>query len=357
MTKFAVLLILVFLVACSVSKTTTDFGGYEVKFSRSVILSAKGKHANNFGGISGIDYIAEDNKYLLISDDRSEKDKARAYEIALDENLSIESLDVTYLKDRLGRDFLPKQVDPESIRYYSKNSVFWSTELSEEGPAAFISDFDAGLTKSFTLPEHIYPHQNGSAGARSNKFIEGITFSIDKKYVIFSLEAPLIQDGRVPSYTEGGRIRLLVFEASSQELVAEYFYTLDAIPERATAEPYLSDNGVSEILMIDTKNLLVLERSGWHIGGGEFDFDNRVYSVQIPLIDNSERREPLGRDPINLEKTLFMRVGDFIGQQQGNLEGFTLGPNYGERQSLLIISDNNFSSRQDTQLLEFLLKK
>ena len=46
-----------------------------------------------------------------------------------------------------------------------------------------------------------------------------------------------------------------------------------------------------------------------------------------------------------------------MGEQQGNLEGMTLGPEMSNGRLLYLVSDNNFQPNHQTRLLEFLIPR
>ncbi len=84
-----------------------------------------------FGGISGLDYDPASNRYIAISDDRSDKAPARFYELSIEASASgitdVKVVKTVTLKDRNGEAFAAKSVDPESIRF-GKDGIYWSSE-------------------------------------------------------------------------------------------------------------------------------------------------------------------------------------------------------------------------------------
>jgi 3-phytase/alkaline phosphatase D len=61
------------------------------------------------------------------------------------------------------------------------------------------------------------------------------------------------------------------------------------------------------------------------------------------------------RPIVPVEKELLLDF-DQLGVRLDNVEGMTLGPTLPDgRQSLVLVSDNNFSTRQETQFLAFAL--
>jgi hypothetical protein len=74
-----------------------------------------------------------------------------------------------------------------------------------------------------------------------------------------------------------------------------------------------------------------------------------------PLIRSPQRRRRVGADPVLARKTLLLDL-DELGIPLDNVEGMTFGPRLPDgRQSLVLVSDNNFAATQFTQFLLFAL--
>jgi len=82
----------------------------------------------------------------------------------------------------------------------------------------------------------------------------------------------------------------------------------------------------------------------------------RVYSVALPGATNVLGVPTLaGLDVRPAQKTLLFDLGS-LGIPLDNVEGMTLGPKLPDgRQSLVLVSDNNFAASQFTQFLLFAL--
>lgn len=359
--RFGAVLFAAGMVSCSSIVPYANDALPRVELVAKINLSAPVNAEYPFGGISGLDYDPGSDEFLAVSDDRSERGPGRFYRFKLDSDLRITNLRTTVLRDSQGEIFAPGQVDAESIRYYPNDRIIWSSERGPKGPAIYVTDLNHKTTSRFELPNHVSPDPGRQKGARPNKFIEGITFTPDFRFVIFALEAPLSQDDEPPDIDRGAYTRLLVYRVDTAQLTAEYLYPLDPIPKAAEVEPKLHDNGVSEILAIDKERLLVLERSGRHIGNMDFDFDNRVYLAQTAEAVNIAGVDSAGvminAGPKAVKKRLLLSVGDFTGHNQENFEGMSFGPLIDGKSSLYLISDDNFHRNQQTQLLLFTLGK
>ena len=310
-----------------------------------------------FGGISGLDYHPGQNRFYAISDNRATIGDARYYTFSLADNFVLEDLEEISLLGVDGGPYLPETVDPESIRYHPAGWFVWSSELPEHRPNVYVTSTDDGATSILELPDHIYPGKHEHRGARSNKFVEGLSFSPDYKYLIMALEGPLIQDGMPPDTDRGATTRILVFETETLQAVAEHLYRLDPIPLPAEDGSKLHDNGVSEILALDRETLLVLERSGRHLANHEFAYDVRLYCVDlrgassIPKADASANYRPERADDVAKKRQVRITDRGVVVRLQDNFEAMTLGPEKKTGRSLYLLSDNNFKESTETLLL------
>lgn len=312
-----------------------------------------------FGGISGLDYHRDTDTFFAISDDQSEQGPARFYRFKLTTNFQIAELEEFLLTDTKGEAFTLKNVDAEAIRYHPQGQIIWSSELGQNGAGVYLTDLETKTTSLIELPQYIYNGPGQKRGARTNKFIEGITYTPDYKFIVFAIEGPLQQDGELPDINRGAQCRLLVFDADTLSPVAEYIYELDPVPQPAEAEPMLHDNGVSEILALDNNRILVLERSGKHIGNYDFGYDNRIYIARLDKATNvigvESIRGQVGNEFNAAQKERLFSIGDYVGNDQENFEGMSFGPVIDGRPSLYLVSDDNFHPNHVTQLMIFTL--
>ncbi|MEM1394585.1 MAG: esterase-like activity of phytase family protein, partial [Cyanobacteria bacterium P01_H01_bin.150] len=129
------------------------------------------------GGISGLAYDAEKGIYYGLSDDRSQINPARFYDISID--LSDGSLDegdisfdkVTTLLDDDGNPFGESSLDPEGIVLTKNNTLF----ISSEGDAnqlinPFVNEFSINGQEisELPVPDKFNPTANQSSGIRNN---------------------------------------------------------------------------------------------------------------------------------------------------------------------------------------------
>ncbi|MFC6281311.1 MULTISPECIES: esterase-like activity of phytase family protein [Polaromonas] len=326
------------------------------------------------GGLSGIDYDPASGQYFLLSDDGSSRNPARFYtaKIPLDADHlgQPEITGVTSLRQADGSAYPAilrgrEVLDPESIRWRAASqTLFWTSEgnaLAGVAPSLSETRLDGTLLRKFALPAMF--DFGLLQGPRSNLTFEGLTLTPDGNSAWISMEGPMLQDGPLPTVqAPGGPCRFTQIDLASGRALRQIAYIPDAIPHAPVPPATRADNGISEILMLDADRMLVLERA--YMAGYGTDASN---SLRLYLIDTRQGSDTLALpalqgaayQPVN--KLLLADFSAFIGPGTGrrlerldNTEGMTWGPRLpnGNR-SLVFISDDNFNTRQITQLLAF----
>ncbi len=315
------------------------------------------------GGLSSLDYIPETGRYVAISDDRSENNPARFYELKLDFEASgfkgWHLSDMHFIKRPDGSMF-PKpeffgrkaSVDPEALRLSpAGNSYFWTSEgHARKGVNPFIREMtrSGNYIRDFLVPQK-YMVAEGK-GIRDNLAFEALTVSSDQKSIMVSTEGPLIQDGEEANVDHGAPLRLLQLDIASGQPRHEYVYNVSPVHEETLPVGNFSVSGVVDILAVSTNKYIVVERS-FSFGAG--------LSVKLFLADLSGATDVLNFDSLKerpyqpAQKTLLADIGKF-GIVVDNIEGISFGKRLKDgRRSLILISDNNFRSAQVTQILVF----
>lgn len=315
------------------------------------------------GGLSGLTYDEETGKYYAISDDRSQINPARFYELAIDlsdgalDEGDITFADVTTLTDTEGNPFAEGTIDLEGIALSEDGTLY----ISSEGDAdnlidPFVNSFtlDGQETGALSIPEKFLPTEDQSSGIRNNLAFESLTLSPDGRYLYTANEAALNQDGEIPTLEDGSPVRILRFDLTTGQADKEFLYITDAIPVAPDPADGFADNGLVELIALDNNgNFLALERS-FAEGVGN---DLRLYQVQLQ--NTTDLRDIEGVDGIEVdavaEKTLLLNFSE-LGITLDNFEGMSLGEVLPDgRQSLTVVSDNNFSDAQATKFFTFAL--
>ncbi|MFC3963971.1 esterase-like activity of phytase family protein [Nocardia jiangsuensis] len=308
------------------------------------------------GGLSGIDFAARTGEYVLISDDRSERDPARFYTARFavdDKGIGPITLTGTHpLQAPEGGDYSALSVDPEEIRVDPRTGDFVWTQEGERfedlliDPATRIAHPDGGYAGE--LPIAGNTAMRATAGPRRNAGLEGATFAADGMLFVTALEGPLLQDGPAPSAAAGAPVRLTV-QARSGPVLAQYAYPVEPI-----FAPGDGNNGVASILAenpLDPTKLLVLER-GYVAGQGN---RIRIFRADIAGAGTVLDKPIGGAKPVG--KQLVADLTQLGLGHVDNIEGMTWGPRLasGER-TLILVSDNNFDDKQKTQVIALALR-
>jgi hypothetical protein len=286
------------------------------------------------GGLSGISYDAGRQLYYVISDDRSKQSPARFYEVRLSlSDKGIDNVTVTGthpLLDRTGQPFAPLNLtgavpvvppDPEGIAFDAgRQQLFWSSEgerLTDREPVMAdpwvrIAGLNGGFLGEFTLPPNLRMSAEHT-GPRRNLALEVLT-------------------------------RITKFDVATTAPTAQYAYPMEPPGHDAKR------NGVSDLVALSDTTFLVLERSG------AIPPVVRIYRAEIgSATDVLPTPSMQGAALTPMTKTLAVDLSETLKAQANrldNVEGITLGPKLPDgRQTVVLVSDNNFSRFQVTQFL------
>lgn len=331
------------------------------------------------GGLSGISYDPGRDRYYVISDDRSTKNPARFYTVRL--TLSSNHIDEATvtgtrpLLDENGRPFGPLALrrsppvvppDPEGIAFDARRQrLYWSSEgerLTDTpvgpvlaDPWVRIAGLDGSYLGRFTMPANLAMSAQHS-GPRRNNALEGLTLTPDGRCVFAAMEAPGYDDGPTPNRGHGAPVRITAFDVDSGAPVAQYAYPL----EPATG-PALT-NGLTDLVALSDTEFLVVERA--------FSAHPtvRVFHAEIGGATDVLAVPSLAGTPVTpvtpvtpMTKTLLADLSAIQGLAApggvDNVEGITLGPRLPDgRQTVVLVSDDNFTAAQVTQFLLFAMR-
>jgi 5'/3'-nucleotidase SurE len=316
------------------------------------------------GGLSSIAYNSASNNYYALSDDRSEN--ARFYTLNID--LSDGSLDegdvsfesVTTLSQQNGDPFVANTLDPEGIAISGLGTLYISSEgNANELINPFINQFSLTGEEidGLNIPAKFLPTADNSSGIRNNLAFESLTITPDKRFLYTATENTLYQDGSGTSLDNEGTVRIVKYDLTTKEVVGEFVYIVEAIPTEPIPADGFADNGLVELLAIDNNGtLLALERS-FAVGVGN---TIRLYEINTQgALDVSSQPDLFWEeegitfeiDPA-VNKRLLVDLQADLGISPDNVEGMTLGPILPDgSQSLILVSDNNFSDAQTTQFI------
>lgn len=323
---------------------------------------ASSEDSPRLGGLSGLDYEASTDRWVAISDDKSEHGPARGYVLKIDyDQAGVSAVTVTGMVPlrRPDSSAYPAADEPdfESIRLDPNGNGFWHTDegSARTGRPPFVRHATMGgrFVADLTLPAMFDLLPGQQAGLRPNLAFEGLAFSADGQSLWLAAEGPLWQDGPVASVAAGTLTRLSRLDRAGR-LLAQYAYPLGPVPI-APAVGKLADNGVAEILALAENRLLVLERSGRQDEAGVWHFTARLFKADCAGATDVRAVPALAGAAVRpaAKRLLF----DFSAPglpPVDNLEGVSFGRKLANgHDTLVFISDDNFNANQTTQVWVF----
>lgn len=313
------------------------------------------------GGISAIAYDPHESLYYLLSDDRSVLAPARLYAAAIelvDDRLAVELRAVITLRDPAGDPFAGEMIDPESVALAADGGWFLATEgdprtASLADPAVLRFDADGRQVDSLPLPARYLFTAGSENRVRTNRGFESLTLSPDGRFLFVATENALAADGPSPSRRQGSPVRVLSYDLLRGRPVGEFVYCVDPQP-RLPLIPGVADQGLVEIEALDDAGRLLMLERAYAAGRGN---TIRLFAAWTTGATNVADVDALDLDgcPAGeitpMGKQLLLDLED-LGLSPDNVEGLAFGPLLSpNRRLLLLVSDNNFSPFQETQLI------
>jgi 3-phytase len=315
------------------------------------------------GGLSSIAYDADRDRYYVISDDQSVIDPARFYTFDLDvadgdlDPGDVVVTDVTTLLDAAGQPFAAASFDPEGLALTKDRELV----ITSEGiatrlipPWVRLFGLDGAQLDDLPVPLAFIPDAiPQTRGVRQNLgFESGATVG---PYFFTGSEGALVQDGPAASLTEESPARLLRYNLKTGRPDRQYVYWTDTIAEPPVPATNFAVNGLVELLPLDKRSFLSMERS-FSVGAPGTGNTIKLYTVELAGAKNVNGRESLAGqlDRIRPVKKRLLLDLDALGIPLDNIEGMAFGPDLANgRRTLVLVSDNNFAPAQFTQFLLF----
>lgn len=347
----------VFLTGCSTTRQLENSNvnlTYLDDFTLPANLEIEG---TTVGGLSGIDY--HEGTYYLVCDQPSNPRLYKA-EISLI-NRSIDTVIFTEVikLDKKEAFFNNSTPDLEGIRFDAeRNEIVLSSEGSiqnKKDPAVFHISPEGEFLTHYEIPNHF--KASGKQKPRNNGVFEGLAESFDKSAYWVAMELPLEKDGPKPKiYPTNSPVRITKFDKNSRKAEKQYAYKIEGITKFPIN--WFAVNGVTEILEYEKDKFLVLERA-YSAGYGSHGNTVKIFNVDASKASNTLDAEILKKNDFQpADKKLvfdFKAVKNFLEEEIiDNIEGITFGPILPNgKQSLILVSDDNFSSfgHQITQFI------
>ncbi len=336
------------------------------------------------GGLSGIDFNPTNGHFLAISDDRSAVNPARFYELSLDlaefaraatpGMAGVNFNAVTTIQKPGGGAFATNTVDPESLRLNrATGTVFWTNEGQRnaagfQAPTVREMKIDGSHLRDFAVPTRYLPFGSaagtaaGDRGIYNNLAFESLTLSADGKTLYTATENALTQDGPVSTLAHGTSSRLLSFDVASGASGAEYVVEVEKVALPPNPPGGFATNGLTDLLAIGDRQFIAIERS-FAVGAATPGSPVTGNTIRLYQLDARNATDVSGLDSIagvatlqTVKKTLLLDLSavkndDGSALALDNIEGLTFGPQFNGQQTLILVSDNNFSGTQFTQFV------
>jgi hypothetical protein len=374
----AITLVLLVLVTVFVASATSDTSARivaDVEFLGEVIVPTGATFGGTeIGGLSSISYDAGRGVYYALSDDQGNRptgDPVRYYTIAIDladgtlDDGDVSFVDVTELFDNDDSPFAPGGLDPEGFTLGREGFFFMSSEgniFANPIIDPFIRRYnhDGIVTANLPIPDKYMP--NGvDWGVRFNLAFESLNPTPNGRQLVTAGEGALFQDGPASSFTNGSLARILIYDLRKRIPLNEYVYEVGPWAEPSAI---FGVNGIVEVLPIDDAGtMLIMERS-FSVGGVLGHGTGNVVVIKevstqgatdVLAIDALyDGGSPIAFTPVS-QRQIF--AFDDLGVPIDNIEGMTFGPPLPDgRQTLVIVSDNNFAASQFTQFIVLALE-
>lgn len=334
----------------------------EVTFASDLVVSD-----TLVGGLSGIVYDLENDVYYALSDDRSQEAPARFYRLSIDlsdgtlDEGDVTFIDATILRDENGEPFAEGSLDPEGIARSPAGTLYISSEgesSEDQRIMPFVREFGLDGQQLGELPVDGKFEPTEDSGVRNNQAFESLTISPDGRTLYTATEGALVQDGPEATLDTGTQVRVIQYDLTSGEAVAEYVYVTDPVAEESDPSGEFQVNGLVELLATDNNGtLLALERSFSTGVGNTVKLYEALSQGALDVMSedslySEEEDAPFEIDPPLLKgDEPLVNIAD-LGITPDNLEALAFGPDLPDgRSSLIIVSDNNFADNQVTQFL------
>lgn len=312
------------------------------------------------GGLSALSYDAGRDQYYVLSDDRSAMNPARFYTVRL--ALSGDGIDTATftgthrLRDVDGAVFPPLALDrdppvvppdPEGIAFdAARQRLYWSSEGERRPPVLAdpwvrTAGLDGTYRGQFTLPP-VLAMSMEQTGPRRNSALEGLTLTPDGRSLYAAMEHPGYDDGDPPSRASGALTRITRLDVETGKPLAQFAYPLEPVNAPARS------NGLTNLVALSDSTFLMLERAGSR------QPVIRIFRAEIADATDVLDIASLADTAVTpMRKTLVIDLTATPGAAPiDNVEGITLGPRLPDgRQTVVLVSDDNFSPLQITQFL------
>jgi len=312
---------------------------------QAIVPSGTSFAGTRIGGLSSITYDARRGVYYAVSDDPAD---VRYYTLRLDPAGPTVAFDaVTRLKAPGGGTYAASSLDPEGLALTKDRELIFTSEgIANTLVAPFIRryELDGTFIADLPVPDEFDPNAARTRGVRQNLGFESAGVAPNGRFLYTATENALVQDGPAATLTTGSPARILRYQLKSGRLDRQWTYLTDKVAEPPNPAGAFSVNGVVELLPLNNRFLLAMERS-FSVGAPDTGNTIRIYKVSLPGKGGTA------------SKQLVLDL-DELGIPLDNVEGMTFGPRLPDgRRSVVLVSDDNFAATQFTQFMVFALDR
>jgi hypothetical protein len=336
---FATVAVLAAPAAAKGPKTDLQFLG------QAIVPSGTSFGGTRVGGLSSITYDARRGVFYAVSDDPAD---VRYYTVRLDPagpDVTFEA--VTRLKAPGGGPYAASSLDPEGLALTKDRELIFTSEgIANTLVAPFVRryELDGTYIADLPVPAAFSPNAEHSRGVRQNLGFESAGVAPNGRFLFVATENALVQDGPAATLAGGSPARILRYQLKSGRLDRQWTYVTDPVAEPPNPPSAFTVNGVVELLPLNNRFLLAMERS-FSVGAPDTGNTIRIYRVSLPGSGGTATKE------------LVLDLDD-LGIPLDNVEGMTFGPRLPDgRRSVVLVSDDNFAATQFTQFLLFAIDR
>jgi hypothetical protein len=321
-----------------------------------------------FGGVSSLAAATPDRREMLgVSDDHG---GIRAYRFRLSgsgDPFEVVTTEVIAFEQGHPESVL---VDPEGLVVTPDGNLILSCEgrgLAEPRVPPAIVGFGAHgeFLRRIPVPDRFLPNSNGpqTKGVRPNFGLEALALTPDGSRLFTAAESALVQDADVTTVEHGTMTRIIEYRrgGGTYEPHREFMYSIEPVV-KPPFEISLAVNGLVELIALGDGRLLAMERSYVEEAGNTGRGLNRIRLFRVDTRGASDvsavesLKSASGLVPVT--KAPFVDLSDVaglspdLGPSLDNFEGMAFGPPLPDgRQSLVLVSDDNFNPKQRTWFL------
>lgn len=342
-----------------------------VIFPSGTVVPAFGERP--MGGLSSITPTGIDAQYAVVSDESFSPRLMRFRVDVQGDRLRVDPIDAGIVARPTGLALPGAATDHEGLACFTDQTCYLSSEGNQERQPrlapSIIGYRNGQAVDPVTLPDWFLPSVTGPAvsGVRRNEAFEALGASADGQRLYAVSETALVQDGPAPSAGVDSPCRVVVFERQGARFIpgAEYIYHVDAVTWPSDYVQPEGSRGIVEIVPLEDGTALTMERSfvQERAGARRARNDIDLYRTSFAGADDVRGLRALTPDRLSTlqtaSKTKILSLVDLapalpaaLRESLDNFEGLTMGPRLANGdQSLLLISDDNFSRTQVTAFL------